>query len=333
MRRSGKHASTRCVYLPRILILLVFGTFFTGCTVTQETVESEAPTAPEKVDSEAVRTLEKAARIAPQIHTEGEWKASRIPNTEIPDISGIWQAMSSAHWDIERHLARAGLQLRDGPIVPVPHQRILALGALGAVPPGMGIIEGGGTIPYTADALKIRDENRADYLNRDPAIKCFLPGVPRSTYMPLPFEIVQGHDSMFIVYEFANADRILYFEDPGPAPVDSWMGQSYAQWEGDTLVVEVTGQVADTWFDRAGNHHSASMRIVERWTPIGPNHIQYEATIYDEETFTEPWTISLPLYRRMEPDARIMDFKCVEFVEELMYGEWRRNPLPRGWEE
>ena len=261
------------------------------------------------------------------------WTAERLPGTEVPDLNGIWQAISSAHWNIERHLASPAMQLREGPVVPVPHQRILALGALGAVPAGMGVIKGGGSIPYTPEALAVREANQADYLNRDPAIKCYLPGVPRSTYMPFPFQIIQGHDAMLIVYEFANADRILYFDDPGPAPVDSWMGQSYAQWEDDTLVVEVTGQVADTWFDRAGNHHSAAMRVTERWTPMGPNHLQYEATIHDEETFTEPWTISLPLYRRVEADARIMDFKCVEFVEELMYGEWRRNPLPRSWEE
>lgn len=257
----------------------------------------------------------------------------RLPGTEVPNLNGIWQAIGSAHWNIERHLASPALQLREGPVVPVPHQKILAFGALGAVPAGMGVIKGGGNIPYTPEALALRDENRADYLNRDPAIKCFLPGVPRSTYMPFPFQIIQGNDAILIVYEFANADRNLYFDDPGPAPVDSWMGQSFAQWEGDTLVVEVTGQVADTWFDRAGNHHSAAMRVVERWTPMGPNHLQYEATIHDEETFTEPWTISMPLYRRVDADARIMDFKCVEFVEELMYGEWRRNPLPRGWEE
>ena len=262
-----------------------------------------------------------------------DWVAPRLPGTDVPDFNGIWQAISSAHWDIERHLARPGLQLREGPVVPVPHQRILALGAVGAVPAGMGIIKGGGKIPYTPEALAIRDENRADYLNRDPEIKCYLPGVPRSTYMPFPFQIVQGNDTMFLVFEFANADRDFFFEDPGPAPVDSWMGQSYAQWDGDTLEVEVTGQMADTWFDRAGNHHSASMKVVERWTRTGPDHMLYEATIHDEETFTEPWTISLPLYRRVEENARIMDFKCVEFVEELLYGKWRRNPLPRGWEE
>lgn len=264
---------------------------------------------------------------------EESWVAPRLPGTDVPDFNGIWQAISSAHWDIERHAARAALQLREGPVVPVPHQKVLALGSVGAVPGGMGIIKGGGKIPYTPAALATREENRADYLNRDPEIKCFLPGVPRSTYMPYPFQIIQGNDTLFIVYEYANADRDFFFEDPGPAPVDSWMGQSYAQWDGDTLEVEVTGQIADTWFDRAGNHHSAAMRVVERWTRTGPDHLLYEATIHDDETFTEPWTISLPLYRRVEADARILDFKCIEFVEELLYGTWRRNPLPRDLEE
>lgn len=259
--------------------------------------------------------------------------APRLPGTNLPDLNGIWQANSSAHYNIEAHLAQSALQLRDGPVVPVPHQRILALGAVAAVPAGAGIIKGGGKIPYTPDALAKRNENRADYLNLDPEVKCFLPGVPRSTYMPYPFQIVQNDESLFIAYEYAGAIRDFFFEDPGPAPVDFWMGQSYAQWEGDTLVVEVTGQVPDTWFDRAGNHHSNKMRVVERWTRTSDYHLNYEATIYDEETFTEPWTISLPLYKRMEPDIRLFDFKCVEFVEELMYGTWRRNPLPRSWEE
>ena len=268
---------------------------------------------------------------APEVSEE--YVAPRLPGTDIPDLNGIWQAVSSAHWDIEPHLARQALQQREGPIVPVPHQRILALGAVGAVPAGQGIIKGGGKIPYLPEALVKRDENRADYLNRDPEVKCYLPGVPRATYMPYPFQIVQGNDSLFISYEYAGAVRDLFFDDRGPAPVDFWMGWSHASWDGDTLVVEVTGQVGDTWFDRAGNHHSASMRVVERWTRTSDYHMQYEATIHDEETFSEPWTISLPLYKRMEPDVRIMDFKCVEFVEELMYGKWRRNPLPRGWEE
>ena len=274
-----------------------------------------------------------ATSLIPFQATYAEWQAPRLPGSDKPNMNGIWQAISSAHWDVERHLARPALQLRDGPVVPVPHQRILALGAVGAVPAGAGIIRGMDKIPYTQEALKIRDENRSDYLNRDPEVKCYLPGVPRANYMPYPFQIIHNERAMMISYEYASAVRDVYFDDPGEAPVDSWMGQSYGQWEGDTLVIEVTGLLDSTWFDRAGNHHSAAMRVVERWTPMGPNHLNYEATIYDDQTFTEPWTIELPLYRRMEPDVRILDFKCVEFVEELIYGKWRRNPLPRGWEE
>ena len=107
------------------------------------------------------------------------------------------------------------------------------------------------------------------------------------------------------------------------------MGQSVGRWEGDTLIVEVSGFNDQTWFDRSGTHHSNRLRVVERYTYMTPNHIQYEAAITDTEVFTRPWKIALPLYRRMEKDARLMDFKCVEFVEELMFGEHRRKPLKR----
>lgn len=257
------------------------------------------------------------------------FKADRLPGTQIPDINGVWQALGSAHFNVERHLAEPAMALRDGPVRTIPAIEVLALGAVGAVPGHLGVIKGGGKIPYTPEALEIRNQNKQDWLNRDPEIKCFLPGVPRANYMPYPFHIVQNEDSIMIAYEYAGAVRDLFFEDPGEAPVDSWMGQSFARWEGDTLVVEVTAQLESTWFDRAGNHHSNKMKVIERWTPISPNHMQYEAEIHDLETFTEVWTISLPIYRRIEPNARIMDFKCVEFVEELMYGKWRRNPLPR----
>lgn len=262
-----------------------------------------------------------------------DYIAPRLPGTDVPDFNGIWQALNSANYNIERHMAAPAMALRDGPHGPVPAFKVVALGAVGGVPGGMGVVAGGGKIPYTPEALKKRDENKANWLERDPEIKCYLPGVPRSTYMPFPFRITQGDDSLFITFEYASAVRDFFFEDPGPAPIDSWMGQSFAKWEGDTLVVEVTGQVPDTWFDRAGNHHSASMKVIERWTRTGPNHMNYQATIIDPETFTESWTISMPLYRRIEENARIFDFKCVEFVEELIYGEWRRNPLPNPTEE
>jgi hypothetical protein len=243
-----------------------------------------------------------------------------------PNFSGVWSVMNTANWDLEPHAARAALALRAGPVVPVPAKEVVALGAVGAVPAGMGVVEGG-TIPYLPDALAKKKDNQAHYLDRDPEIKCYLPGVPRANYMALPFQIVQSDKTFLISYEYAGAFRNILFKDPGPAPVDSWMGQSVAKWEGDTLVVTVTGQNDSTWFDRAGDHHSADMKVVERWTMTSPNTVRYEAEITDPATFARPWKISMNLYRRLGEDARLQQFKCVEFVEELMYGDLRKEPL------
>lgn len=246
-----------------------------------------------------------------------------------PDLNGIWQVLSEANYDLEPHMARHSMQVREGPLGPVPDVPLLRLGAVGAVPGSLGAIVGGGTIPYTAEARALRDENAANWVDRDPEVKCYLPGVPRATYIPMPFRIVQSENDVFVKYQFAEAVRDIYMDNPGPSPVDSWMGWSVGRWEGDTLVVDVTGQNDRTWLDRAGSHHSEQIHVVERYTMLGPNHIQYEATIEDPVVLTEPFTIRLPLYRRIEENARLLDFKCVEFVEELLFGEWRRNPLPR----
>ena len=192
----------------------------------------------------------------------------------------------------------------------------------------MGIVEGG-KIPYTAEGLATKKENQENWIDRDPEVKCHLPGVPRANYMPYPFQVFQNESNFFIAYEYANAVRDIYMEDPGEAPVDSWMGWSHGTWDGDTFVAEVTGQLPSTWLDRSGNHHSDQLKVTERWTLMSANHISYEATLEDPQTYTEPWKIKFPLYRRMEENARLMDFRCVEFVEELLYGEYRRNPLPR----
>ena len=133
-----------------------------------------------------------------------------------------------------------------------------------------------------------------------------MPGVPRATYMPFPFQVFQNESSVFMAYEFAGAVRDIYLHDVGPAETDSWMGQSVGHWEGDTLVVEVTGQSDQTWFDRSGSHHTNQLRVVERYTMMSANHLQYEATMEDPAVFTEPWTISMPLYRRVEDGARLM---------------------------
>ena len=246
-----------------------------------------------------------------------------------PDMNGIWQVLNEANYDLEPHMARHSLQLREGPVGPVASIPTLRMGAVGAVPGSLGVIVGGGKIPYTPAARVLKEENAANWVDRDPEVKCYMPGVPRATYIPMPFQIIQSETDVFIAYQFAGAVRDIYLDNPGPSQVDSWMGWSVGTWEGDTLVVDVTGIGDGSWLDRAGSHHSYQMHVVERYTMIGPNHIQYEATIEDPEVLTEPFTIAMPLYRRIEENARLMDFRCVEFVEELLFGEWRRTPLPR----
>ncbi|THD78582.1 MAG: hypothetical protein E7812_11380 [Phenylobacterium sp.] len=278
-------------------------------------IGGQAQAAPAKAKPAATRTMKAVA-----------YKAPRGPDRVHPDLNGVWQVMNTAGWNIEPHAASAALQLRAGPYGPVPAKEVVALGAVGAVPAGLGVVEGG-TIPYTADGLKTRDANHADWIHKDPEIKCYLPGVPRANYMQLPFQIFQSEKQMLFAYEYAGAVRNIMFTDPGPAPVDSWMGQSVAHWEGDSLVVVVTGQNDSTWFDRAGNFHTADMKVVERYTPTGPNILRYEAEITDPATFSRPWKMSMNLYRHVGDDARLNQFKCVEFVEELMYGNLRKEPL------
>jgi len=145
--------------------------------------------------------------------------------------------------------------------------------------------------------------------------------------MPYPFQIFQSPTALFIAYEYDGAVRNVYLKDPGPAPIDSWMGQSVAKWEGDTLVIEASGFNDSSWLDRSGNFHSDQLKVVERYTRTAPDVISYEATLTDPDVYTRPWKISMPLYRRLEKNAQLMDFKCVEFVEELMYGKWRKKPL------
>jgi hypothetical protein len=245
-----------------------------------------------------------------------------------PDLNGIWQALNTAHYDLEAHLARPAMALRQGPYGPLPAAPVLALGAVGAVPGGMGVTTEG-AIPYKPEALAKKKENQEKWLERDPEIKCYLPGVPRATYMPYPFQILQSQSAIFIAYEYAGAVRNLYLKDPGPAPTDTWMGQSVARWEGDTLVVVATGFNDLSWLDRSGNHHSDKLKVTERYTRVAPDHLNYEATLEDPDVFTRPWTIAMPLYRRVDKSAQLMDFRCVEFVEELIYGQWRKTPLSR----
>lgn len=227
------------------------------------------------------------------------------------DFNGIWQAITSANWNIEPHAADFG------PVVE--------LGAIGAIPAGLGIVEGG-EIPYTAAGRQQQQANQADWLALDPVVKCYMPGVPRANYMPFPFQIIQSPEHVVVAYEFASASRIVYMNQPDfEAPIFSWMGHARGHFEGDTLVIDVTDQVPDTWFDHAGNHHSDALRVTERYTHLGPNTLMYEATMEDPNTYTRPWTVKFPLYRRLDENMQLLEFKCVEFTEELIYGHLRKG--------
>src|SRR6266404_5535163 len=241
------------------------------------------------------------------------YRAPRTPDGK-PDLNGIWQALNEANYDIEMHSARPAMAVRPGPYGPVPAAPVLALGAVGSVPPGVGVVEG--EIPYKPEALARKKENQENWLTADPEIKCYLPGVPRATYMPYPFQILQSSSAIFINYEYAGAGRNIFLKDPGPTPVDSWMGQSVGHWEAETLVVDVRGFNDQTWFDRAGNFHSDELHVVERYTRTSPDVIQYEATIDDPKTFSRPWKMSMPLYRRQEKNLRLLEYECYAYTEE-----------------
>jgi len=243
----------------------------------------------------------------------GQAPAYKAPRTKDgkPNLNGIWQTNNEANWNIAPHAASQG--------------PVLALGAAYSVPAGLGVVDG--DLPYTPAAAAKQKENFANRMKLDPEIKCYMGGVPRSTYMPYPFQIIQGTGQIMIVYEYAGAVRTINMGKPAEAPADFWMGWSNGKWDGESLVVDVTGMNDQTWFDRAGNFHSDAMKVTERYTAISPEALTYEATIDDPKTFTKPWKMSMPVYRRLEKNAQIIEYKCVEFAEEVLYGHLRKQPI------
>jgi len=222
-----------------------------------------------------------------------------------PNLSGVWQALNTAYWNLESHSAQA-------------LDEFWQLGAIAAIPAGRGVVRGG-TIPYRPEALAKRNENRAKWPAADPEAKCYMLGVPRVTYHNMPFQIFQGDGDLLFVYPFAAANRVVYMKDHSELPVDSWMGKSNGTWEGDVLVVTTKWQNGQSWLDRAGNYSSNQLTVTERFTLLGPNHIGYEATLDDPLTYTHPWTIEMPLYRLIDQQAQLLEHKCVPFADRLLY--------------
>ena len=251
-----------------------------------------------------------AVTLAAALGVTGAAQAPRLRTAEgKANLNGIWQAMNEANWDIEGHSAGPG--------------RVLQLGAEDAEVPGLGVVEGG-PLPYLPAAAAKKKTNFEKRLTLDPEIKCYLPGVPRAMYMPQPFQIIQSQKHIMMAFQYAGAIRTIYMDEHKEAPADSWMGWSNGHWEGDTLVIDTTGFNDSSWFDRAGNFHSDDLHVVERITPVSADLLNYEATIDDKKVFSRPWKMSMPIYRRKEKGARLLEFRCVEFVEDLIYGALRK---------
>ncbi|HLH44028.1 MAG TPA: hypothetical protein VKV74_13655 [Bryobacteraceae bacterium] len=227
-----------------------------------------------------------------------------------PNFNGVWQALNTANWNLQDHPAYAG--------------PMWEMGAIGAVPAGQGVVEGN-EIPYLPAALEKKKKNFENRRTDDPEAKCYMGGIPRSNYMPYPFQIVQSPVGILFVYEYASSNRLVNMGKPQEAGSDTWMGTNNGHWEGDTLVIDVTGLNGLAWFDRAGNFASDSLHVVERWSLADKDHLNYEATIEDPKTFSRPWKIRMPIYRRVEKNAQLLEFKCVEFSEELLYGKYRKK--------
>src|ERR1700722_19060497 len=209
--------------------------------------------------------------------------AYKVPRTPdgLPDLQGIWQVRdTTAAFDVQDHA-----------------------GALG-IPPGRSIVvqPADGKIPYKPEALAKRQDNFKNRQTADTLNKCYMPGVPRITYLDFPFQIFQTPKYTLITYEYIHIYRTIFTDVSKHIDgLDFWLGDPRGHWDGDTLVVDVTDFNNQPWFDASGDFRRAQLHATHRYTRTGPDTLQYEATIEDPAVFTRAWKISLPLYRHTEP--------------------------------
>ena len=215
-----------------------------------------------------------------------------------PDMSGIWVA-TGAILLFEGEEAFAAARADD---------------AAAGRPPG----NSGQTPPYNPEA----EAQRQYFLGRqgidDPMARCLLTGVPRIKFRPLPFEIVQLPDRVIMLYEIHHAFRIIP-TDGRPPPEDaepSYLGESVARWDGDTLVVDVTSFNDKTWLTGVGTFHTEALRVTERYTRDSFETIRYEATMEDPAVLTRPFTVRETF--RLRPDERIREYECIESNEDIL---------------
>lgn len=268
------------------------------------------------MDNRFIRLIAAAAILAAATAQAQQRPARPATVSGHPNFNGIWQAINTAYWNLEGHSVE--------PYTKDPKE-FWQLGAIAVIPAGQSVLKGGGTIPYLPDALKKRDENRANWPQSDPEAKCYMLGVPRVTYQNFPFQIFQGDGDLLMVYPFAATNRIVYMKDHTDLPVDSWMGRSNGTWEGNTLVVVTTSQNGMSWFDRAGNFATNKLKVTERFRLIDSSHMDYEATMDDPQTFSKPWTIEMMLYRVIDPNVQLLEHKCVPYADQLLYHDLLSN--------
>jgi hypothetical protein len=216
------------------------------------------------------------------------YRAPRTPDGK-PDFRGIWEVRNRAGYNVEDHSGDVGIL------------------------PGKGVVDGG-AIPYRPEALEKRKANYKDRAKLDPLSKCYMAGVPRTMYLPFPFQIFQGPGWVAILSEYAHTYR--YIRTDGSKHLEGaefWMGDSRGRWEGDTLVIDVVSFTDQTWLDMSGNFHSADLHVVERFTRTAADTLTYEVLIEDPKTFTRPWKMSMPIYLHKEPDAQILEWECYSY--------------------
>jgi hypothetical protein len=225
-----------------------------------------------------------------------------VPRTSSgrPDLTGVWQGGSTQPGPWEE--ANAGLGVGgsgrnpNAPVVASSNDR--PAGRAGA--------------PYqdwaAAKVLEAYERRGID----DPTGHCLPPGIPRSVMLGLfPQQIVQTPTTIVILYEYMHTFRVIALDAPHPDDLlPSYMGNSVARWDGDTLVVDVTGFNDKTWLAGTGTFHSEALHIVERYTRVSKDRIDYEVTMEDPNVLTKPWVLRSSLMLREA--TRLQEYVCAE---------------------
>jgi len=244
------------------------------------------------------------------------WNPPRLPDGQ-PDVQGHWisDAVGAAHSvedgrdpDADIIQGRAGEQ---NPIVIVePADR---------------------RIPYQPAAAARREQLLRDIFTPtqpehvDPHVRALLDGVPRNNYVPGGMQVVQVPGYVLIFYESNHAYRIIPVDGRPHIGTNAklWMGDSRGRWEGNTLVIDVTNFNENTWIDSHGTFHSDALHVVERWTMVGPDRIEYEVALEDPKVFTRPWKMAFPINRNKAKGYEIWEDSRHEGerdVEQILLG-------------